>query len=1273
MAKKRNLKMWVVMAVFLLGLVLTAGAEIIYVDADASMGGDGQTWGTAYKYLQDALAIAGDGNDIWVAAGTYYPDEDEGANVDPNDRTETFQLINGVAIKGGYAGVGEPDPNERNIELHETILSGDINTAGDNSDNSYHVVTGSGTDATAVLDGFTITAGNANGSNPYDRGGGMYNYAGSPTVTNCTFNGNSAYDGGGMYNYSSTPTVTNCAFIRNKADDDGGGVYNNNENNSIFINCTFIANLAGAGGGMLNEDTENMPLTLVNCTFSNNVAEVVGGGMDNWDSNPTIINCIFWDNKDMDGFGESSQINGGVPQVSYSCIKDDDSNDDYIPFGGIGNNNIDDNPLFVRDPYPGLDGHWDGVNDDFGNLHLRVESPCIDSGTNTTVPPLPPNDYDGNPRILNGIVDIGAYEGPNQAFVISTDTVLVHEGSTASFTVALACDPLGTVEVSVSHFDGDPDITIQSGHILVFDSSDYWIPKTVVLEAQDDNDQLEGSAIVRVTATGIFFGQLIAQEIENDVGPVVFVDCDANGLNNGTSWSNAFNALPDAIDLAASLLYKPDIWVAAGTYQPDEGSGNMPGDREATFQLIKNVALYGSFPTGGGLWEQRDPNLYKTILSGDLNEDDAPIAEPCDLLIEPTRAENSYHVVTAIETDNTALLDGVIITGGYANFPSYHYWGGGIYIIDASPTLNNCTFLENFAINGGGIYNRFTEYTDLLPNPMLSDCNFSRNFASFAGGGMQNDGGKPTIRNCLFIENSSGSAGGGIANYDEDEPHDTNPTLTNCTFIGNSAGSYGGGMINSHSDPTLTDCNFNDNVANRGGGIYISWSNPVLINCIATENDSNDDGGAIYSYHSNPLLSGCTITYNFAQNDGGGICNIYSDPNFNNCVISWNEAVGRGGGIFNRWSSPSLINCKFTANTANSHGGGMHNSTDASPTLTNCNFTSNTTSSSGGGVYNGGNNSIVTFTNCIFERNLALNGGGLQSDDIDSTILIGCIFTRNSVSWGGGGIVLGESGVHILSNCLFIGNIAERGGAVYNSDCHPLFTNCIFSGNSARSSGGAMQLSFRGSPTLVNCIFSGNLAEGLEGGGVMYINDMCTVKLTNCTLAMNSARTGNAFVCDHEPPDDPSHIYITNSILHNGGGEISIYDNSTVTISYSNIQGGWPDANNTNIDADPLFVDANNPDPNLQSFRLQPDSPCIDAGDSTILLAVPIYFDLDDKDRYVDIDFVDDTGYGPLEFLDIGAYEFNCNYTAGDSNCDGVVDFKDLAILAGNWLAGVGD
>ncbi len=158
---------------------------IIYVDAYATgPTHDGSSWCSAYLHLQDALAVALANDEIRVADGTYMPDGGRvpvgGVHVaGSGDRTATFQLINGVTVEGGYAGCGAPDPDARDVDAYETILSGDLN--GDDAEvpdpadllgeptraeNSYHVVTGSGTSATAVLDGFTVMGGNADGSYP---------------------------------------------------------------------------------------------------------------------------------------------------------------------------------------------------------------------------------------------------------------------------------------------------------------------------------------------------------------------------------------------------------------------------------------------------------------------------------------------------------------------------------------------------------------------------------------------------------------------------------------------------------------------------------------------------------------------------------------------------------------------------------------------------------------------------------------------------------------------------------------------------------------------------------------------------------------------------------------------------------------------------------------------------------------------------------------------------------------------------------------------------
>ncbi|MHC4477483.1 MAG: hypothetical protein ACYTEL_17685 [Planctomycetota bacterium] len=314
-------------------IIIGPTPRTIYVDADASPGGNGTCWADAYKYLQDALNDATSGDEIRVAQGVYKPDQDEGGNVTPSDREATFGLINGLTIKGGYAGYGETDPNERNADVYETILSGDLNgndvevadacdlldepTRGENS---YHVVVSSNTNETGVLDGFTITGGNADGSfdDEADRGGGMFNNGHNnpcnPTVTKCTFIGNSASQwGGGMSNFGHgdgecNPILTNCTFIGNAASGEGGGMHNW-EAHVTVTNCTLTGNFTGqCGGGMANAGSNP---TVSNCTFSGNSA-LEGGAMWNWEfSSPIVVNCMFR--------GNCANFGGGMTNQGAFC------------------------------------------------------------------------------------------------------------------------------------------------------------------------------------------------------------------------------------------------------------------------------------------------------------------------------------------------------------------------------------------------------------------------------------------------------------------------------------------------------------------------------------------------------------------------------------------------------------------------------------------------------------------------------------------------------------------------------------------------------------------------------------------------------------------------------------------------------------------------------------------------------------------------------------------------------------------------------------------
>ena len=392
----------------------------LFVDLDAIGANDGTSWEDALTDLQVALAWAQDGVEIWAAAGTYKPTWRFDAG-DP--RSAAFQMANGVAIYGGFdPSVGADEWEERDWEANSTILSGDLN--GDDGpdfanreDNSYHVFYhDENPGSSAILDGFTISGGNASGPPPHRRGGGMYSYKSSPTLTNCTFEDNSAsLDAGGMLNWvDSSPTLTNCTFKGNLSSQSGGGMQNiasaptltdlvfinnsaryggglyNHYSSPVLTNVAFIGNEAEYGGGMHAYNSAEM---LTNCTFSGNSATYYGGGLYNDYSTPTLTNCILWG--DTTG-GLPSEISGDPATVTYSDIQGG-----YPDAGGT---NIDADPLFL-DP-------------DNGDVHLGPGSPCIDAGTDDVPDPpgLPETDFEGDPRIMDGdddgepIVDMGVDE-----------------------------------------------------------------------------------------------------------------------------------------------------------------------------------------------------------------------------------------------------------------------------------------------------------------------------------------------------------------------------------------------------------------------------------------------------------------------------------------------------------------------------------------------------------------------------------------------------------------------------------------------------------------------------------------------------------------------------------------------------------------------------------------------------------------------------------------------------------------------------------------------
>jgi uncharacterized delta-60 repeat protein len=375
-----------------------------YVKWDASGANNGASWADAYADLQSALAAASEGDEIWVAAGTYKP-------TTGTDRTISFTLKDGVAVYGGFAGT-ETSRTQRDLETNITVLSGDIGIADDNSDNSYHVVVGSNAGGSAILDGFIITAGNASGESPRSHGGGMFNDSGNPTLANLTFSNNAAAGlGGGMYNNFSSPTLTNITFSGNTAGL-GGGMENETSSSPNLTNVTFSGNSAESGGGILNRAADSSPI-LTHVTFSNNSASSEGGAIANAGS-PIIRNSILWGNTG----GEIFNTSWATPDVTYSIVQGG--------YSGTGN--------LAADPLLGP------LQDNGGftqTLALGVGSPAIDAGA---VASCPATDQRGVARPQESGCDLGAYE-LEAGSMLPGETVLVSVDSSSGPSNQESFDP----------------------------------------------------------------------------------------------------------------------------------------------------------------------------------------------------------------------------------------------------------------------------------------------------------------------------------------------------------------------------------------------------------------------------------------------------------------------------------------------------------------------------------------------------------------------------------------------------------------------------------------------------------------------------------------------------------------------------------------------------------------------------------------------------------------------------------------------------------------
>ncbi len=329
-------------------------------------------------------------------------------------------------------------------------------------------------------------------------------------------------------------------------------------------------------------------------------------------------------------------------------------------------------------------------------------------------------------------------------------------------------------------------------------------------------------------------------------GATIRVKVGGDDANDGSTWVLAKSTVQSAIDAAVS---GDEVWVAGGTYIPQTEPGNSsPTDpRKRHILLKREVALYGGFAGNETLLKQRDTVTNITTLSGDLG---TAVYTP----------DNCYNVVKVSgHISHTTTIDGFTISVGYSVSGSVR--GAGMLVDNFSPTIRNCTFFANSAINTGGGLELW------VTNAVVEHCTFSHNTCAI-GGGISVHGGSPSITSCTFTGNTVSLSGGGLY------ATQASGTIENCTFYNNSqtqAGGYGGGIACVTAPMVITNCTVVANQALRGGGIHYTGTAPTVSNCIVWGNMATSPTDV-------QVLAGATVSNSIIQDGYAGSNIVTTDP-----------------------------------------------------------------------------------------------------------------------------------------------------------------------------------------------------------------------------------------------------------------------------------------------------------------------------------------------------------------------------------------------------------
>jgi hypothetical protein len=655
---------------------------------------------------------------------------------------------------------------------------------------------------------------------------------------------------------------------------------------------------------------------------------------------------------------------------------------------------------------------------------------------------------------------------------------------------------------------------------------------------------------------------------------ITFVNPDATGDNDGSSWFDSYTNLQDALDNTTEGA----IWIKSGIYVP---GGDAEG-YDLTFDVSGTVTLLGGFDGTEVFEDDRDIVANLTVLSGDVAGDD--VMEDFSI----NKDDNRRHVIVVdtFATDIGIFFDGLTIEGGHTEADTdldfFAISGGGIFSTNII-NVRDCIFRDNYAARGAGVFLNGT-----VDNSDFFRVTFTQNRSTSQSAGIHiRNASNINIENCDFINNQTTRGAIYPLNCD-------NVTIEDCLFEGNETvgeTAFGGAVFNWHTTNfEIIDTDFINNKAGNGGCIYSDYrdltdidpENFVIEGCNFTGNETTDYGAsAIYFWNNSFTISDCTFTENISANSAGSIYN---------------------GGI----DDVGIIeNCTFTGGAAN-FGAAMSHYAESDLLVEGCTFSENVAGTSGAVTV--GFKARATFDDCVFDSNFAQFGAAIfiQNDTTELTVL-NSEFTSNNSDSNGGAININADIKALVDGCTFDMNIGGSGGAIAaygteGSDEMTTISNCIFTNHTGTVQGGAINLQDLDA-SISNCVFAVTALDGDGFGGAIMANSASaenpmTVDITNSTFFFTVASNGTLgqFIGDGgaELTMTLQNNIFSNSSANDYGveeGEPFLVSNGGNLSDISDLSVWLPDFSLDYLDKDPDFVDQNGLD-----LHLQENSPAVGTG-----------------------------------------------------------------------------